>query len=109
METLERIASANKVKLIGYSDKDEICEELSSYLPKSYRKEMAGELMGWPFHNKKIKVITTPSPKPSELVSMKNVKTPKNVKSAWFNQLNGKYLKYIQRNKQNEQRKREKK
>ena len=109
METLERIASANKVKLIGYSDKDEICEELSSYLPKSYRKEMAGELMGWPFHNKKIKVITTPSPKPNELVSMKNVKTPKNVKSAWFNQLNGKYLKYIQRNKQNEQRKREKK
>ena len=109
METLERIASANKVKLIGYSDKDEICEELSSYLPKSYRKEMAGELMGWPFHNKKIKVITTPSPKPNVLVSMKNVKTPKNVKSAWFNKLNGKYLKYIQRNKQNEQRKREKK
>ena len=78
-EELKRIALRNKIQLIGYSDKNEMCEELRSYLPKTYKKQMSEELMGWPFHNKKIKVISTPTPT-HELLSVeesvkKNAKT----------------------------------
>ena len=61
IDDLMKIARKNGVKLIGYTDKDEICDELQSYLPKTYKKEMADELMGWPFQNKKIKVKSIPS------------------------------------------------
>ena len=93
-EELNKIALRNKIQLIGYSDKNEMCEELKSYLPKTYKKEMSDELMGWPFHNKKIKVISTPFTIPELLSAEESSK--KNANTSRFSKLKREFKRVFQ-------------